>query len=214
MEKIKCVLFDMDGVVIDTESQYDIFWSQMSGKYNTGIPNFEKVIKGTTLHNILAKYFSELSEEETNILVNKLDEYEVNMQFNEIPGAFTFIKELKEQSIKIGLVTSSLGKKMDAVYDKLHFDKIFDTVITGTDVTKSKPDPQGYLLAAERLGMKPEDCVVFEDSFAGIEAGKAAGMTVIGLYTTHPKNTIEDKGVIAIPDFIAFNIDKLKGLVK
>lgn len=214
MEKIKCVLFDMDGVVIDTEPQYDIFWSRMSDKYNTGIPHFEKVIKGTTLHNILDKYFSGLSEEETNKLVNKLDEFEVNMQFNEIPGAFSFIKELKEQGVKIGLVTSSLGKKMDAVYNRLHFDKLFDTVITGTDVTRSKPDPQGYLLAAERLGMKPKDCVVFEDSFAGIEAGKAAGMTVVGLYTTHPQEAIKGKGVIAIPDFKGFSIDKLEELVK
>jgi HAD superfamily hydrolase (TIGR01509 family) len=214
MKEIKCALFDMDGVVIDTESQYDIFWKHKSDKYNTGIPNFEKVIKGTTLHNILSKYFSELSEEETQNLVNSLDEFEVNMQFDEIPGAYSFIDNLKKHNIKIGLVTSSLGKKMDAVYDRLHFDKLFDTVVTGTDVTKSKPNPEGYLLAAKRLGMNPENCIVFEDSFAGIEAGKAAQMTVIGLYTTHPKERIDERNVISIPNFNDLTFEKLKELMR
>ncbi len=214
MKAIKCALFDMDGVVIDTESQYDIFWKHKSDKYNTGIPNFEKVIKGTTLHNILSKYFSELGEEETRKLVDSLDEFEVNMQFDEIPGAFSFIDNLKKQDIKIGLVTSSLGKKMDAVYDRLHFDKLFDTVVTGADVTKSKPNPEGYLLAAKRLGIKPENCVVFEDSFAGIEAGKAAGMTVIGLYTTHPKENIDERNVVSIPNFKDLTYTRLQKLLE
>ena len=77
MEKEICVLFDMDGVVLDTESQYDKFWKHMGDRYNVGIPNFEKVIKGTTLPNIIKKYFSDLTQDEQNHIVEATDEFEL-----------------------------------------------------------------------------------------------------------------------------------------
>lgn len=213
MKEIQCVLFDMDGVVIDTEPLYDKFWKHAGDRYNTGIPDFEKVVKGTTLDNILAKYFSHLTEEEMANLIKSHDEFERDMVFEEISGSLAFVHELKNKGVKIGLVTSSAEKKMKAVNESLHFDELFDTIISASHITKSKPDPEGYLLAAKRLDAKPENCIVFEDSFAGIEAGKAAGMTVIGLYTTHPQNEIEERGIKSIPDFKGFTFDRLTDLL-
>jgi len=210
MKEIKCALFDMDGVMIDTEPQYDILWKHLGDKYNVGIPNFETVIKGTTLDNILAKYFSHLNEEEINNLLKYHNEFEKNMSFDEIPGSISFVHELKRKGIKVGLVTSSDEEKMEAVNHQQHFDILFDTIVSAGLITKSKPDPEGYLLAAEKLGANPENCIVFEDSFAGIAAGKAAGMTVIGLYTTHPKEAIEEKTSIAIPNFMDITLERLK----
>ena len=214
MKEIKCILFDMDGVMIDTEPQYDILWRHLGNKYNVGIPNFEMVIKGTTLDNILAKYFSHLSEEEVGNLLKYHNEFEKNMSFDEIPGALNFLEEAKKHGIKAGLVTSSDEEKLEAVNRRQHFDILFDTIVSAGLITKSKPDPEGYLLAAEKLNAEPENCIVFEDSFAGIQAGKSAGMTVIGLYTTHSKEAIEEKTAIAIPNFMGLTLDKLKGLTK
>lgn len=213
MKEIQCALFDMDGVMIDTEPQYDVLWKHLGDKYNVGIPNFEKVIKGTTMDNILARYFSYLTKEEVNDLIKYHNAFEHNMSFDEIPGAISFVQELKSIGIKVGLVTSSDEEKLKAVNKQQHFNSLFDTIVSAGHITKSKPDPEGYLLAAKRLEAKPENCIVFEDSFAGIEAGKAAGMAVIGLYTTHPKEVIEERGVKSIPDFKGFTFEMLTDLL-
>lgn len=204
-----CVLFDMDGVMIDTEPQYDVFWKHAGDRYNTGIVNFEKVIKGTTLPNILKKYFSHLTQEELNTLSENLDKFEANMNFEEIPGSVKFVEELKAKGIKVGLVTSSTDTKLIAVNKAKQFDKLFDTIVSAARVTEGKPNPRCFFLAAEDLGVDPKNCIVFEDSFAGIEAGKAAGMKVIGLSTTNPANLLEDKCSKVIPDFKNFKVEDL-----
>lgn len=201
MNKNICCLFDMDGVILDTETQYDVFWKHAGDKYNSGIENFEKVIKGTTLDGILNKYFTHLTQDEINSLVESLDEFEANMNFAEIEGAFAFIDSLKAQDIKIGLVTSSNDAKMIEVNKAVHLDKVFDTVVTGSDITKGKPNPECYLLAAKKLNVNPANCIVFEDSFAGLEAGNAAGMKTIGLATTHTADKLEGKCEMIINNF-------------
>lgn len=201
MKNKTCALFDMDGVILDTEPQYDIFWQRASVKYNIGIPRFEKVIKGTTLPNILKKYFAEYSKEEIEQLVADIEEFETTMNFPEIDGSIRFVNQLKEKGIKVGLVTSSLDNKMVGVYQTKGLDKLFDTIVTGSHIKEGKPHPECYSLAAEKLGVKPEHCVVFEDSFAGIESGKAAGMKVVGLATTHSHEALSEKCETIIPNF-------------
>ena len=92
------------------------------------------------------------------------------------------------------------------------FDKLFDTIVSAERVEYGKPNPECYLLAAKDLNVKPENCIVFEDSFAGIEAGNAAGMVVVGLATTNPANMLEDKTVKVIPDFSDFSIADLEAI--
>lgn len=211
MENNICVLFDMDGVLLDTEVQYNVIWKHIGDKYNSGIANFENVIKGTTLPNILEKYFSHLSENERNSLIKELYDFEHNMDYKrEIKGAFKFIDELKKKGIKVGMVTSSNDDKLASVYIQNDIRKIFDTIVSANRITKGKPDPMCFLLAAEDLGCKPENCFVFEDSLAGIEAGKRANMKVIALSTTHPEDILREKTSFIIPDFENFGLDQLK----
>lgn len=209
MENNICVLFDMDGVMIDTEPQYDVFWKHAGDRYNTGITDFEKVIKGTTLPNILKKYFSHLTQEELQTLSDNLDKFEANMNFEEIPESVKFVNELKAKGIKVGLVTSSTDTKLIAVNKAKQFDKLFDTVVSASRVTEGKPNPKCFLLAAEDLGVDPKNCIVFEDSFAGIEAGKSAGMKVIGLATTNSAESLQDKCSKVIPNFRNFSVEDL-----
>ncbi|WP_455638052.1 HAD family hydrolase [Parabacteroides sp.] len=199
--KLKTALFDFDGVVVDTEPIYDIFWNEAGKRYGLGIDNFASVIKGTTLPYIMDKYFSDRSEEFRRQVIKESTEYESTMPLPAMPGSMEFLHLLKEKGVKIGLVTSSDDTKIERAF-KLHpLDNIFDTVVTADRITKGKPDPMCYLLAANDLGVSPADCLVFEDSFAGIQAGTAAGMRVIGLSTTNPEESLKDKVYEVIPNF-------------
>ncbi|MDR1120190.1 MAG: HAD family phosphatase [Dysgonamonadaceae bacterium] len=195
------VLFDLDGVIVDTEAQYDIFWQKTSVDYQLGIADFEHKIKGTTLDQILLTYFSHLSVEEREELCRASRDFEKQMVFHTIPGAMDFIRKLKEASFRIGLVTSSDDEKLKKVFHDLSLDGVFDTVVSANRITKGKPHPMCYLLAAEDLDIPPAQCIVFEDSFPGIAAGNAAGMTVIGLATTNPESQIKDLVYRVIPNF-------------
>lgn len=216
MENIGCVLFDLDGVVLDTEVQYDVFWGNIGKKYRPEIDHFERVIKGTTLPNILKNYFSDLSQDQIKELVNDLDAFEANMDFREISGSIQFIKALKQSQYKVGLVTSSMDTKMMAVNEAIHLNKIFDDIVTASHVKHGKPNPECFLIAAQNLNVKPDNCLVFEDSLAGIDAAASAGMRVIGLSTTLPKEKIEAhrKCQAIIPDFAEMTVDKLFQLLK
>jgi HAD superfamily hydrolase (TIGR01509 family) len=195
-------LFDLDGVIIDTEPQYDRFWSKAGKDYESGIENFEKVIKGTTLPNIIANYFSHLSEEKKRELEAANHAFDLQLEMTTIPGALEFLSESKKAGIKTGLVTSSDNEKLKMVFRKLPIRQYFDTVVSADRITKGKPDPMCYLLAAKDLNVSPENCYVFEDSFSGIASGNAAGMKVIGLSTTNPPEDIRDKVRKEIPNFL------------
>jgi len=208
MKNNTALLFDLDGVIIDTEPQYDIFWKKTGEDYQLGIENFERVIKGTTLPNILAKYFSHLSEKERQDIIDSVYAFESQMDMTPIPGVLEFLAELKESGVKTGLVTSSDDVKLAAVFHKLPILKeYFNTIVSANRITQGKPHPMCYLLAAEDLNVSPQDCIVFEDSFTGIASGNAAGMKVIGLSTTNSAESIQDKVAKVIPNFIELKIE-------
>lgn len=198
---MKTALFDFDGVIVDTEPIYDIFWNEAAERYGLGIDNFAQKIKGTTLPNILEKYFSDYSEEFRRKVIQESTEYEKGMPFPPMPGSIEFLQVLKAQGVKTGLVTSSDDTKVKRAFQLLSLANLFDTVVTADRITEGKPDPMCYLLAAADLKADPADCLVFEDSFAGIQAGNAAGMRVIGLSTTNPADALKDQVYAVIPDF-------------
>lgn len=198
---IKTALFDFDGVVVDTEPIYDIFWNEAGKRYGLGIDNFAAVIKGTTLPYIMDKYFSDRSEEFRKMVVKESTEYESTMPLPAMPGSMEFLHMLKDKGVQIGLVTSSDDTKVARAFKLHHLENMFDTVVTADRITRGKPDPMCYLLAANDLGVSPADCLVFEDSFAGIQAGTDAGMRVIGLSTTNPVESLKDKVYEVIPNF-------------
>jgi HAD superfamily hydrolase (TIGR01509 family) len=206
MNTNQAFLFDLDGVILDTESQYDVFWKKTAEKYHLGIENFENLIKGTTLPNIIAKYFSHLPEEQQKEVETTNRAFDVQLKMYTIPGALEFLAKLKKTGAKMGLVTSSSDEKLEHVFSELPIKQYFDTVVSADRITRGKPDPMCYLLAAKDLNVLPENCYVFEDSFNGIQAGKAAGMKVIGLATTNPAESIQADCVQVIPDFINYEL--------
>jgi len=202
-------LFDLDGVIIDTEPQYDIFWKATAEKYNLGIENFENVIKGTTLPYIFSRYFSHFPESVHREITADNQAFELQMEIIPIPGVLTFLKEVKKAGIPMGLVTSSDDRKIAYTFSRLPVRGYFDTIVSADRITKGKPDPECYLSAARDLSVSPENCYVFEDSFNGIKSGNAAGMKVIGLSTTNPADSIAKDCIRVIPDFCGFTVASL-----
>jgi len=198
------VLFDLDGVIMDTETQYSIFWNR-TGKEVLGLENFGTTIKGQTLTHII-KYFDGSPKSKDEIIA-ELYEYERNMSYDYIPGADEFMKSLKDKGIPMAIVTSSNDAKMENVRRvRPELWELTDAVLTSEHFSKSKPDPECFLKGMEVLGGRPEDTYVFEDSIHGINAGRSAGAKVIGLATTNTREAIAHLCDQVIDDFIGFEL--------
>lgn len=201
--KMKAALFDLDGVVFNTEPQYTVFWGEQCREFHPEHPGLEHEIKGQTLVQIYDAWFAGPLAEKQQLITSRLNEFEKQMDYAYIAGFEDYIKDLRKQGIKTAVVTSSNQIKMEAVYQHHpEFKDLFDAILTSEDFERSKPDPDCYLKAAERFGVNPEDCVVFEDSFNGLKSGRAAGMRVIGLATTNPAESIRPLCDEVIRDYI------------
>ena len=212
-EKPIAALFDFDGVVVDTEPQYTLFWDEKGKKFHPEIPDFGHHIKGQTLIQIYKQYFRQPEGLQDEITRQLLD-YELTMHFEYIDGVVDFMKELRRQGVKTAIVTSSSDSKMANAYrEHPEIKTLVDAIITADRVTQSKPHPECFLLAAETLGVPVEQCVVFEDSFHGLEAGNRAGMKVIGLATTNPADAIAGQCELVISDFVGFSCEKMKSVL-
>lgn len=207
MTELKTALFDFDGVIVNTEPIYDIFWNEAAERYGLGIDNFADIIKGTTLPYIIERYFSGYSKEFKQMVIDESTAYESQMPLPPMPGSIDFMRMLKAHGVKIGLVTSSDNAKIDRAFQLIELDGIFDTIVTADRITEGKPNPMCYLLAAKDLGVEPKQCVVFEDSFNGIKAGKDAGMRVIGLSTTNPAESLKDMVFEVVPNLLGITFD-------
>ena len=209
----KGVLFDLDGVVVDSESIYTQFWSDIDKLYPTGVENFAIAIKGNTLQRILADYFP--NNDVKQDILERIKDFEINMRYKPFAEAIRFINELKRNQFRIAIVTSSSQKKIDNLYaQNPGFREMYDAVVTGDMVSHSKPDPEPYLLGAKAIGVAPESCYVFEDSISGIESGIRAGATVIGLATTLPYDKIDGKAHLTINDFTGFHVGDMLSVEK
>ena len=183
---IEGILMDLDGVIIDTEPAYDPFWREIAKRYDLQIENFESVIKGMIMPEIMSRYFAHLDEQEKECIIRECSAFEMRMPLIEVPGSLNFIRRVSRMDVPLALVTSSDRPKVDRVFKEFSLDRHFDVVITRELITKGKPSPDCYVLAAEKLDIEPCKCLVFEDSFNGIKAARSAGCRVVGVATTNP----------------------------
>ena len=192
-------LFDLDGVILDTEGSYTAFWDDYGSRHFSE-KDFGLKIKGQTLVKILGDYFPE--ENERKALTEAINDFERNMSYPFVPGVENYIKSLKSNGIKTAVVTSSNLPKMENVY-RCHpgFREMFDMILTSEDFSESKPSPYCYLKAMRLFGAGPEDCVVFEDSLAGLQAARASGAFVTALTTTNPEEVVRNYADLVIRDF-------------
>lgn len=215
MEKIlKAALFDLDGVVFDTEPQYTEFWGSQCRLYHPEHPGLEHEIKGSTLTQIYDRWFSGELAGMQPLITQRLDEFEAQMQFDYIAGFQELIADLHAHGVRTAVVTSSNKPKMESVYRaQPGFRKLFDAILTSEDFEYSKPHPDCYLKAAARFRATPDECIVFEDSFNGLKAGRAAGMKVVGLATTNTVESISPLSDIQMKDYKGLNYARLSVLL-
>lgn len=204
---MKGALFDLDGVLIDSEGQYTRFWSEIDRRYPTGIEKFAIKIKGTTLDKIF-EHFPDPSLQRK--IVRMLDEFQHNMPFEMYPDAEEFLTLLQSRGISMAIVTSSDERKMNVLFDRLpQLRPYFSAIVHAGMITHSKPHPEPYLKGAEALGLPPEDCCVFEDSLQGLAAGRASGAKVIAMATTYTADRLQGLADVIVRSFKEIDISRL-----
>ena len=202
------VLFDLDGVIVDTEGQYSLFWKQIGEEYMPGVPDFALAIKGRTLTQIYDTYFPDAADRAA--ITERLNAFERQMDFPYIAGAREFLEALQAQGVPTAIATSSNCDKMACLYARHpEIKNLVTAVLTAEDARRSKPAPDCYLAAAERLGADISNCIVFEDSPNGLAAGRASGAFVIGVCTSLPATEIEPLCDMYIED-LRYLLNKFK----
>lgn len=186
---IKACIFDLDGVIVDTAHYHFLAWKRLANEIGIDLTEDDnEKLKGVSrmrsLDIILELGGVTLAEHEKEKLANKKNswfvDYVERMAPEEIfPGVKSLLQQLRAKGYKVGLASSS--KNARTVIQLLKIQNEFDAVVDGTMITHSKPHPEIFLLAAEKLGIPPADCLVFEDAEAGVEAALAAGMKCVGI---------------------------------
>lgn len=187
---IKGVIFDLDGVLVSTDEMHFKAWKMLAE--NLGIDKFTKednkkqkgVSRMESLEIVLSKGTKVYTQEEKEALADIKNEYYKNLllDLNEealLPGAIDCLKMLRGRGIKTGI--GSVSKNAPVILEKTGLMPYIDEVSCGLDITRSKPDPEVFEVAAHKLGLKFEECIVVEDSAAGIVAAKAAHMKTLGV---------------------------------
>ncbi|WP_431110282.1 beta-phosphoglucomutase [Winogradskyella poriferorum] len=185
----KGFIFDLDGVIVDTAKYHFLAWKKLANDLGIDFTEEEnEQLKGVSrvksLEKILAWGNKTLSEKDFNQQmakknedylshIAKMDESEI---LPDVPKVLNFLSE-NNQPISLG----SASKNARTILERVHLKEQFDAIVDGNDVTKAKPDPEVFLIAAKLLEMDPKDCVVFEDSVAGVEAANVANMISIGI---------------------------------
>lgn len=197
----KAVLFDLDGVVLDTESQYTLFWKGLCKDFFPDDPGLGLRIKGMTLDQIFDRYFPYKRTQDA--ITERVNRFEASMRFNYIEGFTDFINELKQLHLRTALVTSSNKEKMSKVFRQHpEFPSFFDRILTSEDFKKSKPAPDCYLQAASLLCVEPGDSVGIEDSFNGLKSLQAAHITSVGFATTNAAADIAPLATVVVNNFL------------
>ena len=206
LDGMKAILFDMDGVLIDSEPVHATCISTL-GEEMGGRPLEQKELlsfKGVPDRQVAAglmRLFPDSDREAPAVMKRAFDLYvERFAQVRLILGAREFVLAAGEAGLRLAVATSAAPGMQQMAFDAFHLNGLFETVVTGDDVKRGKPDPEPYLLAAERLGVNPAECLVIEDSINGVKSGKAAGCRVVGLTTSFPKEILLAAGADAVVD--------------
>lgn len=211
------VIFDMDGVIIDSNPYHKEAWLQFAEKHNIELKEEEvgEKIFGktntTALRDVFGKEFSPEENmklgEEKEAIYRELHEKDLVP----IPGVRQYLERLKQNGIPMAVATNAPVSNVDFIMERTGLRHYFEVVIDSSSVKNGKPDPEIYLKSAEKLGMPPARCIVMEDSVPGAEAGLRAGMKVIAITTTHSKEELSQTHLV-IDAYEELSLEKLVSL--
>ncbi len=214
------IIFDMDGVLVDSNPYHLQKWRDFLNEH--GIPYDEaalpKQILGPRNDTAFRMFFgAQISKEESHRLGEELE-----AKFRRIfaphakplPGLTELVEACHAAGIPMAVASSAMCKNVEFVVDAVGLRPYFHAMVSGDEVTHSKPDPEIYLTAARKLGADPPSCVAFEDSFVGVEAAKRAGMKCVALGTSFPMDELrrETRADLIVPGFEGLSLETLRGL--
>jgi HAD superfamily hydrolase (TIGR01509 family) len=198
--EVKALIFDMDGVLINSSREHIKAWKFAVESYGYSFDIDFSYVYGRKGRDIVREIVPGTDEKE----IREMEEL-AERRFREIykvrsfDDVLPFIEHTKKRGKRTALVTSAPRANIELVLSSLNLE--FDAIVSAEDVTKGKPDPEPYLRALEKLGARREECVIFEDSFAGIESAIRAGIDVIGVASTSRREDLERLGIKAIESF-------------
>ena len=214
---LQAVLFDLDGVLIDSHEQHERAWERWAAELDRALPDgFFKRSFGMRNETIIPELLgwtkdpaeiARLSFRKEELYRREIREYGLVP----LPGVVELLDGLHALGIPCAVASSTPRENLDAVMGMTGLGRYFQAILTGSDVSQGKPHPEVFLKAAAALSADPRHCVVIEDAFVGIEAGLAAGCRVLGVGTTHPCETLV-RAHRAVPDLRAVTAADLLAL--
>lgn len=198
----RAVLFDMDGVIVDSEPLHVAAFQATLERYGHALTDeqYKQHFAGRTDEAGFKQYFDFIGEtvDMPVIMDEKAKAYLALAadQLTPYPGVIELIQDLATREVPLALVTGSLGAEAEATLKAFALTGLFQAVIAAEDIIHSKPHPEGYLKGARALGVAPEDCVVIEDAPKGVDAARAAGMRCVAVSTTHTPRELEGATLI------------------
>lgn len=216
-------IFDMDGVVIDSNPFHKIAWEKfLNGQ---GVPFddklFDNVLSGRTGPTSLRLLFGEdLSQDKLDLYLDEVDSNYQNIireteEVKPIAGVHEFLDQITGNGLRLALATSAPELNIELGLQKLKLENTFEHIVGKVDVSYGKPHPEVYLRSLELLGMPAENCIVFEDSKAGIQSALSAGIKVVGIASGHSKEELLDEGVsLAVENFIGLELEQIFKLIQ
>ena len=212
-------IFDMDGTLVDNTPYHFKSWHALFEKYNLGqlsIDTYHQEISGIPIMDTLKRLFPGDGQAQLKALLKEKEDVYKSLYapfVAPVNGLENFLTELKNAGIKMAMASSATVDDINFILSHVAIREDFNAIIDGSRVSKSKPNPQIFLKAAEELNARPEDCVVFEDSIAGIKAANAAGMKVVGITTGNTADKLQPSDLV-ITDYTDLDLHKLAALFK
>jgi beta-phosphoglucomutase family hydrolase len=200
--KTRAVIFDLDGTLIDNNSYHRRTWEKYLERRGKKISEeeFNANMNGRTNEDAIKYIFGKetTQEEAMKYTLEKESLYrEIYQPFiKPISGLIDFLETLKSKNLPMAIATSGIQPNIDFLFENIPIEKYFKAVVNSSHIKKGKPDPEIYLKAALLLDVSPKNCLVFEDAVVGIKSAKAAGMKVIAVATTQPKEELFEADMI------------------
>ncbi|MBC2594600.1 HAD family phosphatase [Ruficoccus amylovorans] len=217
MASLQGALFDWDGVIVDSSAAHELSWDLLAAEEKLTLPpgHFKRGFgrKNTVIIPEILGWTTDPAEiarlgDRKEALYREIIR---ERGIEPLPGVYDLLRGLKEAGIPCCVGTSSSRENIETIMDIAHLREYFADITSAEDVTVGKPDPEVFLVAAKKIDRSPEDCVVFEDAIHGLEAGRAGGMKVVGVATTH---RLEDLGLadLAVHRLTEVDVPRLREL--
>jgi beta-phosphoglucomutase family hydrolase len=201
MPELKAVIWDMDGVLADTAPHHLRAWQETFAK--RGIKFTEAdfmrgfgIRNDAIIRNVLGEKITKAEIETIAREKEATFRRIIGKDVKPLPGALELLRQLHDRGIRMSIASSTVIENIHLIVGSLGIEKYFEAIITGHDVTEGKPSPQVFLVAAQRLGAEPGNCLVFEDAVAGVKAAKSAGMYCVAITSSHPREKLKEADLI------------------